>query len=76
LKVDRSIERSYPDLLKDYEVERYLRIGNNLEPHYNLLRQELGPTGTKRWWTYSESYWQTAADFAANLAMHDLRWIY
>lgn len=71
-----SLELSYTDLKRDYEVETRLRIGNTLESYYDLLRQDLGPTGTKRWWTYSESYWQTAVDFAANLAMHDLRRIY
>lgn len=71
-----SLARSYRGLQEDYEVEKCLRIGNSLESYYDLLREELGPTGTKRWWTYSESYWQTAVDFAANLAMHDLRRIY
>jgi len=71
-----SLELSYTALRREYEVEQCLRIGNSLESYYDLLRQELGPTGTKRWWTYSESYWQAAVNFAANLAMHDLRRIY
>jgi hypothetical protein len=71
-----NLQGDYSDLQTDYEIEKCLRIGNSLESYYDLLRQELGSTGTYRWWTYSQSYWQTAAEFAADLGLHDLRIIY
>jgi hypothetical protein len=73
-----SLQSSYDYIQRRYEVERALRIGNSLESYYDYLRQELGPTGVEEWWwsRYSESRWQTQVDFAANLALHDLRRIY
>lgn len=70
------LEDQLATLQKDYEIEKALRIGNSLESYYDYLREELGPTGTKWWWTYDQSIWQTQVDFAANLALHDLRLIY
>ena len=72
-----SLMQSYSSLQRDYEVEKALRIGNSLESYYDFLRQELGPTGAEGWWlTPTKSYWQAQADFAADLALHDLRLIY
>jgi len=69
--------QSYDDLEEKYEIETALRIGNSLESYYDFLRQEIGPTGVKNWWNYqTTNYWQTQADFAVNLALHDLRLIY
>jgi len=72
-----SLKESYSNLQRDFEVEKALHIGNSLESYYDYLRQELGPTGAKWWWLNPDkSYWQTEVNFAANLAMHDLRRIY
>jgi cell division protein FtsL len=71
-----ALQLDYDSLRHSFDVEKCLRIGNSLESYYDLLRQELGSTGADWWWTFSESYWQAAADFAANLALHDLRRIY
>jgi len=72
-----SLSQSYDDLDRAYAIEKALRIGNSLESYYDYLRQEIGPTGVKYWWNYLRtSYWQTEVDFAANLALHDLRLIY
>ena len=71
------LQQSYSSLQKDLEVMEALCIGNSLESYYDYLREELGATGSKWWWLNPDkSYWQTEVDFAANLAMHDLRWIY
>ena len=72
-----SLQQSYSSLQKDLEVMEALCIGNSLESYYDYLREELGATGAKWWWLNPDkSYWQTEVNFAANLAMHDLRWIY
>jgi hypothetical protein len=72
-----SLSENFDSLKLDYDVECFLRIGNSLESYYDYLRQELGPTGTEYWWQQPDpDYWQTSADFAANLALHDLRRIY
>jgi len=70
------LENQLTTLQEDYEIEKALRIGNSLESYYDYLREELGPTGTKWWWAIDESIWQIQVDFAANLALHDLRLIY
>jgi len=60
------LRESYTNLRKNYEVEATLRIGNNLESYYDLVRYENGLT---------VSYWgdlQREADFCAKLAMHDI----
>jgi len=80
----RSLERrfdtlqdDYYELELDYRLEKELRIGNSLESYYDNLRDGLGPTGSKYWWyTPSEGIWQPQADFAANLALHDLWELY
>ncbi len=67
----------YNGLSVDYTVESCLRIGNSLGSYYDYLRQELGPTGTENWWRQADpNYWQTSVNFAADLALHDLRRIY
>jgi hypothetical protein len=72
-----SLTDEYIVLSLDYAVERCLRIGNSLESYYDYLRHELGPTGTENWWQQTDpNYWQTSVDFAANLALHDIRRIY
>jgi hypothetical protein len=72
-----SLVDEYTVLSLDYAVEKCLRIGNSLESYYDYLRQELGPTGTENWWRQTDpNYWQTSVDFAANLALHDIRRIY
>jgi len=72
-----SLMQSYNSLQRDFEVEKTLRIGNSLESYYDYLRQELGFRGVKHWPpTYTESYWQMVADFAAKLALHDLGFPY
>lgn len=72
-----SLSQSYNDLEEAYEIETELRIGNSLESYYDFLRQEIGPTGIKNWWNYqTTAYWQAQADFAVNLALHDLKLIY
>ena len=72
-----SLKESYNSLQKGLKIIEVLRIGNSLESYYDYLREELGATGAKWWWLNPDkSYWQTEVDFAANLAMHDLRWIY
>ncbi len=68
-----SLTKSYNSLQRDFKVEKALKIGNSLESYYDYLRQELGFIGVKHWpSTYTESYWQMKADFAAKLALHDL----
>ena len=69
-----SLVDDYNVLSLDYTIESCLRIGNSLESYYDYLRQELGPTGTENWWRQPDAnYWQTSVDFAANLALHDIR---
>jgi len=60
------LRESYTNLRKNYEVEATLRIGNNLESYYDLVRYQNGLT---------VSYWgdiQREAEFCARLAMHDI----
>jgi predicted transglutaminase-like cysteine proteinase/archaellum component FlaC len=72
-----SLMKSYDSLQIELEVEKTLQIGNSLESYYDYLRQELGFEGVKHWSsTYTESYWQMEADFAAKLALHDLGFSY
>ncbi len=72
-----SLSENFDALKLEYDVECFLRIGNSLESYYDYLRQELGPTGTEYWRQQPDpDYWQTSVDFAANLALHDLRRIY
>ena len=72
-----SLSDNFDSLKLEYDVECFLRIGNSLESYYDYLRQELGPTGTEYWRQQPDpDYWQTSVDFAANLALHDLRRIY
>jgi len=72
-----SLQQSYSSLQKELEVMESLYIGNSLGSYYDYLREKLGATGAKWWWLNPDkSYWQTEVNFAANLAMHDLRWIY
>jgi len=62
------LRESYINLRRTYEVEATLRIGNNLESYYDLVRYENGLT---------VSHWgdiQREADFCAKLAMHDIGW--
>jgi hypothetical protein len=66
----------YTALQQEYYVEQCLHIGNSLASYYNYLRQEIGPTGASNWWTTPDDYWQLAADFAANLGLHNLAEIY
>ncbi len=72
-----NLQEDYYELELDYRLEKELRIGNSLESYYDNLRDGLGPTGSKYWWyTPSEGIWQPQADFAANLALHDLWELY
>jgi hypothetical protein len=72
-----NLQDDYYELELDYRLEKELRIGNSLESYYDNLRDGLGPTGSKYWWyTPSEGIWQPQADFAANLALHDLWELY
>ncbi len=60
------LRESYINLRMNYEVEVALRIGNNLESYYDLLRLEKGLT-ISNWGDL-----QREADFCAKLALHDL----
>ena len=60
------LRESYVKLQRNYEIETTLRIGNSLESFYDFLRYEKGFTGLG--W----SDHQREADFAAQLALHDL----
>jgi hypothetical protein len=62
----------YDSLQYEYYVEQCLHIGNSLASYYNYLRQEIGPTGTTNWWKTPNDYWQTVANFAADLGLHNL----
>jgi hypothetical protein len=64
----------YEALQKEYEIEHALHIDNSLASYYDSLRDSLGPTGT--WSAMGESGWQSAANFAARLALHDQSKIY
>ena len=71
------LQEDYDALQREYEVGQCLHIGNSLASYYDNLRQEIGPTGVIDWWNYpDDEYWQLAAEFAANLALHDLAEIY
>lgn len=72
-----NLQADYYELELEYRLEKELRIGNSLASYYDNLRDGLGPTGSKYWWdTPSEGIWQQEADFAANLALHDLWELY
>jgi len=57
---------SYTNLRKNYDTEVSLRIGNNLESYYDILRYEKNLI-TSNWQDV-----QREADFCAQLALHDL----
>ena len=68
---------SHDDLETAFLLEQELRIGNSLESYYDVIREGLGPSGTKYWWHTPETgYWQQSVDFACSLAEHDIWRIY
>lgn len=67
------LQDNYNSLKTAYSLESELRIGNSLESYYDSLREDLGPTGSRFWWTDPEKhFWEIKIEFAAALAQHDL----
>ena len=66
------LSSSYDDLDYLYTLNTELTIGNSLTSYYDYLRYELGPTGSRSYWSYNEE----SCKFASSLALHDLHRLY